>query len=146
MVNLNQVFLVGNLTKDPELRYIPSGVAVATLRIAVNTLFKDKSGQAQKDTCFINVVVWAQTAEACNQYLQKGRQIFVEGRLQSRSWQDNEGKNRSIIEVRAARVQFMPQGVKENPREIDLGEEPEELVNLENNASQEPKEEIVPRA
>ena len=130
MVNLNKVFLIGNLTKDPELRYTPQGTAVATLRIAVNRAFKDKTGQMQKDTCFLNIVVWSQMAEVCNQYLQKGRQVFVEGRLQSRSWQNNEGKNRSVLEVVATRVQFMPQGVKQENQNIDLGDEPEEVLNL----------------
>jgi single-strand DNA-binding protein len=140
MVSLNQVLLVGNLTKDPELRYTPSGTAVITLRIAVNTPFKDKSGQLQKDTCFINVVAWGHMAENCNQYLQKGRQVLVDGRLQSRSWQDKDGNNRNTIEVRANRVQFMPKAVREEAREIDLGEAPEEVVNVENNANQEPGE------
>lgn len=131
MVNFNKVFLVGNLTKDPELRYTPGGTAVTTLRIAVNRQFKDKAGQAQKDTCFVNVVVWSHMAEVCNQYLQKGRAVFVEGRLQSRSWQNSEGKARSVLEVVAARVQFMPQpGSRQQSQEVDLGEEPEEIVNL----------------
>ena len=132
MVSFNKVFLVGNLTKDPELRYTPQGTPVATLRIAVNNPFKDKTGQLQKDTCFVNVIVWRQMAEVCNQYLQKGSSALVEGRLQSRSWQDSEGKNRSVIEVRASRVQFMPRVVRESNKEIDLGDEPEEIVNLEN--------------
>ncbi|MBN3039556.1 MAG: single-stranded DNA-binding protein [Candidatus Omnitrophica bacterium] len=133
MVNLNKVFLVGNLTKDPELRYTPQGTAVTTLRIAVNRSFKDKSGQIQKDTCFLNIVVWGQMAEVCNQYLQKGRQVFVEGRLQSRTWQNSEGKNRSVVEVVATRVQFMPQGARAatQGQEVDLGDEPEEVVNLD---------------
>ncbi|UCD15293.1 MAG: single-stranded DNA-binding protein [Candidatus Omnitrophota bacterium] len=137
MVSFNKVFLVGNLTKDPELRYTPQGTAVITLRIAVNTPFKDKTGQLQKDTCFINVVVWGQMAEVCNQYLQKGRQVFVEGRLQSRSWQTNEGQNRSIIEVRAARVQFMPRAVREEAREVDLGDGPQEFVSMGNSGNSE---------
>lgn len=136
MVSLNKIFLVGNLTKDPELRYTPQGTAVTTLRIAANRTFKDKSGQPQKDTCFVNVVVWSQMAEVCNQYLQKGRQVFVEGRLQSRSWQNNEGKNRSTLEVVASRVQFMPQGVRQDTQEADLGTEPEEVLNLESGAKQ----------
>lgn len=142
MVNLNQVLLVGNLTKDPELRYTPQGTAVVTLRIAVNTQFKDKSGQLQKDTCFVNVVAWGHMAENCNQYLQKGRQVLVDGRLKSRSWQDKEGNNRSTIEVNASRVQFMPKPVREEVvKEADLGEAPEEVLNLENNQNQEVKEE-----
>lgn len=136
MVNLNKVLLIGNLTKDPELRYTPQGTAVVTLRLAVNRTFKDKSGQAQRDTCFVNVVVWGQMAEVCNQYLQKGRQVFIEGRLQSRSWQNNEGKTRSVLEVVASRVQFMPQGAFQGARgvpgqeEVDLGQEPQEAFDV----------------
>lgn len=141
MVNLNYILLAGNLTKDPELRYTPQGTAVVTLRIAVNTPFKDKSGQLQKDTCFVNVIAWGRIAENCNQYLQKGRQILVDGRLQSRSWQDKDGNKRNTIEVRALRVQFMPRPVREETKEIDLGEAPEEVLNLETNQTQEVKEE-----
>jgi single-strand DNA-binding protein len=137
MVNFNKVFLVGNLTKDPELRYTPQGTAVVTLRIAVNSAFKDRNGQMQKETCFINVIAWGQMAEVCNQYLQKGRQILVEGKLRSRTWQNNEGQNRSTIEVRATRVQFMPQAAREEVKSVDLGDEPEEVVNLESNDNQE---------
>ena len=134
MVELNKVLLMGNLTRDPELRYIPQGTAVTTLGIALNSSFKDKSGQTQKDTCFVNIIVWAHLAEVCNQYLQKGRLVFVEGRLKSRSWQDNEGKNRSVLEVVASRVQFMPQGPRQENREVDLGEEPESSVKLESDS------------
>ena len=131
MVNLNRVFLVGNLTKDPELRYTPQGTAVTTLRIASNNSFKDKSGQVQKETCFINVVVWGQSAEACNQYLQKGSSVFVEGSLQSRSWQDKEGKNRTTLEVRAARAQFMPKAQPmPEAKPADSGEPAQEAANL----------------
>jgi len=133
MVELNKVLLIGNLTRDPELRYTPQGTAVATLGMALNSSFKNKSGQMQKDTCFVNIVVWAHLAEVCNQYLQKGKPIFVEGRLKSRSWQDNEGKNRSVLEVVAIRVQFMPQGQKRESREVDLGEEPIEVLDSESN-------------
>ena len=131
MVTYNKVLLIGNLTRDPELRYTRQGTAVTTLRIAVNRSFKGKSGQVQKDVCFVNVVVWSQMAEVCNQYLQKGRQVFVEGRLQSRSWQNSEGKNRSVLEVVANRVQFMPRGVRPETAEVGLGEAPEEVINLE---------------
>lgn len=131
MVSLNKVLIVGNLTKDPELRYTPQGTAVSTLRVAVNSVFKDKTGQNQKEACFVNVVVWGQLAEVCNQYLQKGRQVFVEGRLQSRSWQGNDGTKRNTIEVRADRVQFMPQGAaREENRPVDLGSEPDAGYNL----------------
>lgn len=106
MVSLNRVLLIGNLTKDPELRYTPSGTAVANLRLAVNSSFKDQSGQRKEETCFVTIVVWSKQAEACNQYLKKGRPVFIEGRLIYRSW-EAEGKTRSTMEVRADRVQFL---------------------------------------
>src|SRR3989338_7470151 len=106
MMSLNRVLLIGNLTKDPELRYIPSGTAVANLRLAVNSSFKDQTGQRKEETCFVTVVVWSKQAEICNQYLKKGRPVFVEGRLIYRSW-EAEGKTRSTMEVRADRVQFL---------------------------------------
>ena len=109
MASFNKVILIGNLTKDPELRYTPQGTAVTTLRIAVNSRYKDKKGELKNETCFINCVVWGQMAETCNQYLQKGKAVLIEGRLQSRSWQDQEGKNRSVIEIRTDRVQFLSQ-------------------------------------
>jgi len=107
MANLNKVLLIGNLTKAPELRYTPQGTAVLNLRLAVNRKFKDRNQEMKEETCFITVVVWDKQAETCNQYLNKGSQIFVEGRLQSRSWDDNAGQKRSVIEVRAERVQFL---------------------------------------
>ena len=119
MASLNKVFLMGNLTRDPELRYTPSGTAVATLRLAVNKTYKDKSGQQQKETCFINVVAWGPIAETSNQYLAKGKPVLVEGELVSRSWQGNDGAKHNVIEVRAARVQFMPSVSKPDPREAD---------------------------
>ena len=111
MVSLNRVLLIGNLTKDPELRYTPSGTAVANLRLAVNSNFKDKEGARKEEVCFVTIVVWSKQAELCNQYLKKGRSIFIEGRLIYRSW-EAEGKTRSTMEVRADRVQFLgsPQG------------------------------------
>ncbi|HTZ11905.1 MAG TPA: single-stranded DNA-binding protein [Candidatus Margulisiibacteriota bacterium] len=112
MANFNKVFLMGNLTKDPELRYTPQGTAVVNLRLAVNRKFRNKNQELKDEVCFITAVVWNKQAETCNQYLHKGSAVFVEGRLQSRSWEDNAGQKRSVIEVRAERVQFLgsPQG------------------------------------
>ena len=107
MASLNKVFLIGNLTRDPELRYTPSGVAVTNLGLAVNRRFRDKSGEIKEDVCFLTVTVWDKQAEACSQYLRKGSPIFVEGVLQSRSWETQEGQKRSTIDVRAERVQFL---------------------------------------
>jgi single-strand DNA-binding protein len=107
MANFNKVFLMGNLTKDPELRYTPQGTAVVNLRLAVNRKYKDKNQELKEDTCFVTAVAWDKQAETCNQYLHKGSPVFVEGRLQSRSWEDNAGQKRSVIEVRVERVQFL---------------------------------------
>lgn len=107
MANLNKVLLIGNLTRDPELRYTPTGVAVANLGLAVNRRFRDKTGELKEDVCFLTVTVWDKQAEACCQYLQKGSPIFVEGVLQSRSWEGNDGQKRTTIDVRAERVQFL---------------------------------------
>jgi single-strand DNA-binding protein len=114
MASYNKVLLMGNLTKDPELRYTPQGTAVVNLRLAVNRKFKTKTQELKEEVCFITCVVWNKQAETCNQYLHKGSGVFVEGMLQSRSWEDAAGQKRSVIEVRADRVQFLgsPQGSK----------------------------------
>jgi single-strand DNA-binding protein len=107
MASYNKVLLMGNLTKDPELRYTPQGAAVANLRLAVNRKYRDKNQELKEDVCFITAVVWNKQAETCNQYLHKGSGVFVEGRLASRSWEDNTGAKRNVIEVKADRVQFL---------------------------------------
>lgn len=107
MATLNKVYLMGNLTRDPELRYVPSGAAVTTFDMAVNRMYTTQSGEKKKDTCFIRIVVWRRIAEVCGEYLSKGSPVFVEGRLQSRSWVNNEGQKRSTIEVVANNVQFL---------------------------------------
>lgn len=107
MANLNKVFLMGNLTRDPELRYLSSGAAVANLRLAINRRYRTQSGEMKEEVCFVTVVVWGKQAESCSQYLSKGRGIFIEGRLQTRSWEGENGQKRSIMEVRADRVQFL---------------------------------------
>ncbi|MBL7068890.1 MAG: single-stranded DNA-binding protein [Candidatus Omnitrophica bacterium] len=107
MASLNRVMLMGNLTRDPELRYIPSGAAVTTFDLAVNRVYTMQSGEKKKDTCFIRIVVWGKTAEACGEYLSKGTPVFVEGRLQSRSWVGQDGQKRNTIEVVANNVQFL---------------------------------------
>jgi len=114
MASFNKVLLIGNLTKDPELRYTPQGTAVVNLRLAVNRRYRDKNQELKEEVCFVTAVVWNKQAETCNQYLHKGSSVFVEGRLQSRSWEDNTGAKKSVIEVRAERVQFMgsPSGGK----------------------------------
>ena len=106
MASLNRVFLMGNLTRDPELRYIPSGTAVASFGLAINTTYATPTGEKKEDVCFVRVVVWGKQAENCTQYLSKGRPVFVEGRLIYRSW-EKDGQTRTTLEVRADRVQFL---------------------------------------
>ena len=108
MASLNKVFLIGNLTRDPELRYTPGGTAVVNLRMATNRRFKDRTtGEMKQEVCYLTVVSWDKQAEVCNQYLHKGSPLFVEGRLQSRSWDGPDGKKRNVIEIRAERIQFL---------------------------------------
>jgi len=135
MASFNKVLLIGNLTKDPELRYTPQGTAVANLRMAVNRKFKDKNQELKDEVCFITAVVWDKQAETCNQYLHKGSQLLVEGRLQSRSWEDNTGQKRNVIEVRAERVQFLgspaPQAKSAESQEVNQKELSTETAWLE---------------
>ena len=104
MANLNRVTLIGRLTKDPEVRYIPSGAAVASFDIAVNRSYKDKSGNFQEETLFIRVNVWGRQAESANEFFSKGKEIFVDGRLRQRSWETQDGQKRSTIEVESFTV------------------------------------------
>lgn len=106
MASLNKVFLIGNLTKDPEVRYTPSGKAVGDLRMAINRKFKTPDGQERDETCFVGVVVWGRQAETCGEYLRKGAPVMVEGRLQYEEW-EKDGKKNNRLRVVAERVQFM---------------------------------------
>lgn len=105
--SLNKVLLIGNLTRDPELRYVPSGTAVATFTIAVNRVYTSQAGEKKEEVSFIRIVVWGRRAEVCGEYLSKGSPVFIEGRLQSRSWEGQDGQKRSTTEVIADNVQFL---------------------------------------
>lgn len=106
-MSVNKVILVGRLGQNPEVRYTPSGSAVANFSVATNEAWTDKSGQKQERTEWHRVVVWGKLAELCNQYLQKGRQCYVEGRLQTREWTDKDGVKKYSTEVQAQTVQFL---------------------------------------
>lgn len=110
MASVNKAIVLGNLGRDPELRHTGSGKAVATLRIATNEQWNDQSGERQERTEWHSVVVWGRQAETCNQYLKKGRTVYIEGRLQTRKWQDKEGQDRYTTEIVADRVQFIGGG------------------------------------
>lgn len=131
--SLNKVFLMGNLTRDPELRYVPSGTAVANFTVAVSRAYKGASGEKKEEVSYIKVVIWGKMAEICGEYLTKGRAVLVEGRLQSRSWEGQDGQKRSTLEVIANSVQFLgargdkkaapvgtaPAGASEEPFEVE---------------------------
>ena len=134
MVSFNKVILMGNLTKDPEVRFTPGGTPVATLALAVNRRYKQ--GEELKDeVCYVDVVVFGKQAENCGQYLSKGHGVIIDGRLQQRRWETDDGQKRSKHEVVAQTVTFMPKrqdggggGGTEAPAHDDAGYEPEEHV------------------
>ena len=107
MASYNRVLLMGNLTRNPEIRYTPSGTAVADLGLAVNESFKNKAGETVERTCFVDVVVWSRQAGTAAEYLQKGSPVFVEGRLRLDQWENQNGEKRSKLRVRADRIQFL---------------------------------------
>jgi single-strand DNA-binding protein len=108
MANLNKVLLMGNLTRDPEVRYTPKGTAVAELGIAVNRIYSGENGEKREEVTFVDVTVWGRTAENVGEYLKKGRPVFIEGRLQLDSWEDKQsGQKRNKLKVVADNVQFL---------------------------------------
>ena len=117
MADLNRVFLIGNLTRDPEVRYTPKGTAVGDLSVAVNTSVRGQDGQVKEETCFVDIVAWGRQAETAKEFLHRGSPVFVEGRLQFEQWETREGEKRSRLRVRAERIQFLGRGGRsaENP-------------------------------
>ena len=108
MANFNKVLLMGNLTRDPEVRYTPKGTAVAELGIAVNRIYSGENGEKREEVTFVDVTVWGRTAENVGEYLKKGRPVFIEGRLQLDSWEDKQsGQKRNKLKVVADNVQFL---------------------------------------
>jgi len=110
MGSVNKVILVGNLGRDAELRYTPGGAAVSTLNIATTEVFKDREGQKKEDTQWHRVILWGKTAESLQDYLTKGKQIYVEGKLQTRKWKDKDGNDKYTTEVRGDRVVLLSGG------------------------------------
>lgn len=106
-MSINKVILVGNLGKDPELRYTPSGAAVANFTLATSDRYKDKSGEWQEKTEWHNIVAWRQLAEICGKYLHKGKQVYIEGKIQTRSYDDRDGNKRYMTEIVADQMQML---------------------------------------
>lgn len=107
-MNLNKALILGRVTADPQLRTTPGGQSVASFSIATNRVWNNKSGQKQEETEFHNIVAWGRTAEIASQFLQKGAMVYVEGRLQTRSWQDKQGQTRKTTEIICETLQLGP--------------------------------------
>src|ERR1700722_244633 len=151
MANLNRVLLIGNLTRDPEVRYTPKGTAVTEISLAVNRIYSGEDGEKKEETTFVDVTLWARQAEIAGQYLRKGRPVFIEGRLQLDSWDDKQtGEKRSRLRVVAENLQLLgsrPEGESSSapssaprrtpsapapppraePRDPDLDAEPDDI-------------------
>ncbi|MEM1059481.1 MAG: single-stranded DNA-binding protein [Verrucomicrobiota bacterium] len=106
MADLNRVFLMGNLTRDPDVRYTPKGTAVGDLGLAINRQYRTADGEQREEVTYVDIEVWGRQAETCKQYLAKGRQVFIEGSLKLDQW-EQDGQKKSKMRVRADRVQFI---------------------------------------
>lgn len=145
---LNKAIVIGNLTRDPELKALPSGITVTSFSVATNRVWKDKNGAKQESADYHNIVVFGRQAEIANQYLRKGASVLVEGRMQTRSWDDAGGKKNYRTEIIADRIQFGPRAggastvpsqapsgdsgaPDQAPKGLDTIEYPEEEINPE---------------
>lgn len=137
MASLNKVMVIGNLGADPEMRYTPNGNPVTSFSIAANRAYTAQDGERREETEWFNVVAWNQLAETCSQYLTKGRRVYVEGRLKSRKWENNEGQSRFRVEVIAGTVLFLDKTgsgesvtgdqVVENQQDSPMSSDPDDL-------------------
>jgi single-strand DNA-binding protein len=127
----NRVILIGNLTREPELRYTPNNTAVTDLGLAVNRNYQDGSGEWQEDTAFVDVTVWGRQAENASQYLDKGSRVFIEGRLTFDQWENDAGENRSKLSVTAEKVEFLDSAEQSDGPESGApgGDSPDEILD-----------------
>ena len=126
MASLNKIMLIGNVGSDPEMRYTPNGKAVTSFRMATNYRYVGSDGERREETEWFRVSVWGKQAESCNQFLSKGRRVYVEGRLHSRNWEGQDGQMRTSLEVSANRVIFLDRAAPVSPAE-EGALEPEDL-------------------
>ena len=133
MSKLNKVFLIGNLTRDPELRHTPSGTAIASFGIAINRTWSGPDGEKKEEVCYVNISMFGKRAEVINEYFTKGNPIFIEGRLQFQQWDTKDGQKRSALNVVAEDFQFIggntkkpgsPEGRAPAPEDVDEAELP----------------------
>jgi single-strand DNA-binding protein len=150
-MNLNKVFLIGRLTADPQLRTTPGGQPVATFSIATNRVWTGKTGQKQQEVQFHNIVVWGRQAEVANQFLKKGSMAMIEGRLQTRNWQDRQGQKRQTTEIISEMLQLGPRsagstggGMPPSNRDSNLSDEVKEELPEVNIDEPEIKAEDIP--
>lgn len=140
-MNLNKAFIIGNLTRDPELRALPSGISVTSFGVATNRVWKDKSGQKKEDVQFHNIVAFGKQAEIAKQYLSKGSSVLIEGRIQNRTWDAQDGTKRNRTEIVAERLQLGPRkgegpanfsaNKQQKPEPLETIEYPEEEANAD---------------
>lgn len=130
-MSVNRVILIGNLTKDPEQRFTGSGTAVCNFSLATNEKYKDKSGEWQERAEFHNIVAWSKLAEICGKYLKKGKQVYIEGRIQTRSYNDKSGNKKYITEIVADQMQML--GSREAQGEVQGKTQQEEPFNPDEN-------------
>lgn len=129
--SVNKVILVGNLGREAELRYTPGGAAVATLSLATTEVWTDKAGQKQEKTEWHRVILWGKSAESLAEYLTKGKQIYVEGKLQTRQWDDKDGNKRYTTEVKGDRVVLLGGGGRSEPSKAATDETPARDIHSE---------------
>jgi len=143
---LNKAIIIGNLTRDPELKALPSGIKICTMSLATNRVWKDKNGAKQEGVDFHNIVVFGRQAETTAQYLKKGASALVEGRMQTRSWESKEGEKKYRTEIVADRVQFGPRsgGAPSSSATPSKGDIPEDTSKDAPDTIDYPQEEINP--
>lgn len=131
MASLNKIMIIGNVGRDPEMRYTPSGNPVTSFSVATNRFYNSPEGEKKKETEWFNIVTWNKLAETCNQYLTKGKQVYVEGRLQTRTWEGQDGQKRTSVEIVASTVKFLDRQAATAPLSEEAAQqdeiEPEDL-------------------
>jgi single-strand DNA-binding protein len=134
MPEINYVIVAGNLTKDPIFRETTNKTPVVNFSLASNRRFKDSSNQWQEDVCYVGIVAWNKLADSCKERLKKGSAVLVDGELQSRTWKTDDGHNRSIVEIKARRIQFLNKRGKFVDAEVVNGEDEDTIITDENDA------------
>lgn len=145
MASVNKVILIGNLGRDPEVRYTPSGTAVANFSLATTENWTNKDGEKQSRTEWHRIVAWGRLGETCGEYLSKGSQVYIEGSLQTNEWEDQEGNKRKTTEIRAWRMQMLGSRAQAEPLSKEsFGPEPETASGEPETASENPTEDDIP--